>query len=374
MPFDVRMLEALLHQPEGTALDFKQEQYPFEGADKGKKAELLKDILAFANAWRLTTAYILIGVREVKGGRGEIVGVQEHLDDAQLHQFVNDKTQRPVEFTYLPLRVEGVEIGVLEIPLQPRPIYLTSRFGPLEPDKVYVRYGSSTGIAKPDEIARIGAQQTLGAEPQFDLHWADLDERLILPSPHTVRSLLLEPSLPDDTFRRARALGTDFFYNRDYSQEIIAYASERALLTELGLCLRNNSGVPGKRIRFVGRLPRLGGTVAREWIEETPSPRIDSLPLRTLDVVPRSDHVPDLTLTEYENWWEVEIDFGDVRPRDEVWIGSLFVGSSNSGSTTLQGELKGDNLPNPIKCELSIAFEVTRRPMDIEDVRPYLQC
>ena len=117
MAFDLGILETLLYQPEGSALDFKQEQYLFEGADVGKKAELLKDILAFANAWRLTTAYILIGVREVKGGRSEIGGVQEHLDDAILHQFVNGKTQRPVEFTYLPFRVEGVEIGVLEIPL-----------------------------------------------------------------------------------------------------------------------------------------------------------------------------------------------------------------------------------------------------------------
>ena len=31
------------------------------------KSDLLKDVLAFVNSWRRTTAYVLIGVREVKG-------------------------------------------------------------------------------------------------------------------------------------------------------------------------------------------------------------------------------------------------------------------------------------------------------------------
>ncbi len=62
------MLEELLNEDEGAALDFKRSQYPFEEVDNDAKSELLKDILAFANAWRRATAYVLIGVDEVKGG------------------------------------------------------------------------------------------------------------------------------------------------------------------------------------------------------------------------------------------------------------------------------------------------------------------
>lgn len=47
MPIDKILLERLLHEKERTALDFKRDQYPFDGVDD--KAELLKDILAFAN-------------------------------------------------------------------------------------------------------------------------------------------------------------------------------------------------------------------------------------------------------------------------------------------------------------------------------------
>ena len=50
MPLDSNLLERLLHEEEGSALDFKQDQYAFEGTDKDVKGELLKDILAFANA------------------------------------------------------------------------------------------------------------------------------------------------------------------------------------------------------------------------------------------------------------------------------------------------------------------------------------
>ncbi len=61
---DTELIEHLLHEDEGVELDFKQEQYPFNNADDAAKSELLKDILAFVNAWRRSTAYILIGVEE----------------------------------------------------------------------------------------------------------------------------------------------------------------------------------------------------------------------------------------------------------------------------------------------------------------------
>ena|SRR5579862_8563219 len=85
------VLEAMLSEEEGTALDFKQEQYPFVAATEDQKSELLKDILAFANSWRRTSACIFIGVQDVKGGRSQPVGVSTHLDDACIQQFVNSK-------------------------------------------------------------------------------------------------------------------------------------------------------------------------------------------------------------------------------------------------------------------------------------------
>ena len=164
---DLGILENLLHQPEGQALDFKRDQYPFIGASDEDKSELLKDILALANSWRLTTAYILIGVQEIKGGRSEIVGVQNHLDDANLHQFVTSKTQRPVDFMYFQFPVEGMEIGVIQIPVQERPVYSTKNFGKLKANDVWIRDGSSSRIATSDEVAKMGAERALSGAPQY---------------------------------------------------------------------------------------------------------------------------------------------------------------------------------------------------------------
>ena len=374
MPLDAKLLEGLLYEGEGTALDFKSSQYPFVNADVGEKAELIKDILAFANSWRRTTAYILIGVEEVRGGRGKVVGIESHLDDASLHQFVNEKTQRTVDFSYQVVPTEGTTIGAIEIPLQERPTYLTRRFGPLRELDVFIRDGSSTRVATPDEIAKMGAADILGGTPELTLQWAALDDRTVLPSPYTVSSLALEPPLPPNTFTRPqpRFLVTDPFSNPEYSREIIAYTAERAFFTGLGLRLQNKSGVVGKRIRFIGNAAKSAGMVIQDWIDGPPS-RDRLIGHDLSESMFRTPQDIDLNVEEYGHRWEIEIDFGDVRPRDEAWsTNRLYIGSMNSGVVSLQGELRGDNLPEPLKCELEVKVEVERRAMEIADVAPYL--
>ena len=175
------LFEQLLHQEEGTGLDFKREQYPFDGEPKDVQSELLKDILTFANTQRNSNAYILIGVEEVKGGRSKVVGVETHLDDAKLQQFVNSKTQPPVDFAYFPFHTEGVEVGIIEIPVQKRPIYPKRTFGKVKENIVYIRRGSSTMTATPPEIIHMGiesASLASGIVPQHVPESADSNEPL----------------------------------------------------------------------------------------------------------------------------------------------------------------------------------------------------
>lgn len=146
----------LLDEEETATLDFKSCQYPFEGADDIAKSELLKDILAFANAWRRTDAYILIGVEEVKGGRSRPIGVANHIDDAKLQQFVNSKTNRPISFSYQTTTIDSVQIAIIRIDVQERPFYLKKDYGKLKAGIVYLRRGSSTDTADAGEIHRMG--------------------------------------------------------------------------------------------------------------------------------------------------------------------------------------------------------------------------
>jgi Putative DNA-binding domain len=165
---DRTLIEELLHEDEGATLDFKRDQYPFEGADDLTKSELLKDILAFANAWRRSSAYILIGVEHVKGGRSNPAGVATHHDDAKLQQFVNSKTNRPIFFSYNTLTIDNVQVGVICIPEQDRPFFLKKDYGKLKADVVYLRRGSSTGTANPEELHRMGAAAARIERPHFE--------------------------------------------------------------------------------------------------------------------------------------------------------------------------------------------------------------
>jgi hypothetical protein len=165
---DAKLLNDLLHEEESATLDFKRDQYPFVGADDATKSELLKDVLAMANAWRRTDAYILIGVEDVRGGRSNPLGVTTHHDDATLQQFVNLKTNRPIKFSYEAAAIGGQQIGIIRIDVQERPFFLKKDYGKLKAATVYVRRGSSTDIADPDEIHRMGAASAREKTPQIE--------------------------------------------------------------------------------------------------------------------------------------------------------------------------------------------------------------
>jgi hypothetical protein len=55
---------------------------------------------------------------------------------------------------------EGKLIDIIEVPEQERPFFLRKNFGKLTKDTVYYRQGTSTAIADPDEVRRMGAAES----------------------------------------------------------------------------------------------------------------------------------------------------------------------------------------------------------------------
>jgi len=155
MLFDTEILKSLLKQNEGITLDFKRQQYKFQKTNDYQKSELLKDILAFSNTYRTTDAFILIGVEEIKGNDNKVIGVNDHLNESNIQEFINQKTNKPVSFTYNTIEFDNKKIDVLKIPIQSRPIFLKKDFGQLKANTVYIRRGSATDIANPDEISNM---------------------------------------------------------------------------------------------------------------------------------------------------------------------------------------------------------------------------
>lgn len=171
MEIDIKLLTSLLYEEESNYLDFKRDQYHFTKCNDMQKSELLKDMLSFANGWRRADAYILIGVKEKKAEKNEVVGIEELLDDSTLQQFVNSKVQKPINFIYNNIKLDEKFIGVIKIPIQNRPFYLTKDFGKLKKNVVYIRRGTSTDEATPDEILTMkdGIKNVISVSPKLDL-------------------------------------------------------------------------------------------------------------------------------------------------------------------------------------------------------------
>ena len=152
-------INALLLRSESETLDFKRNNYAFVGGTEEQKAELLKDILAIANAFRDADGYIVIGVAEENGRAKNVVGVQTMLADHDVHQFINSKTNRPVFFAVENIEHDGKSLTLIRInKAQDRPLFLTKQYGGLQKNVVYIRHGSSTAEASPDEIKQMGEE------------------------------------------------------------------------------------------------------------------------------------------------------------------------------------------------------------------------
>lgn len=163
MGITLETIQHLCIEGESNHLDYKRDQYPFFGMSDPEKVELLKDILAMANAFRSQNAYILIGVEQQIDGTGKIIGItkEQFIDDANLQQFVNGKTNRPIEFQSYSVEIDDTKIiQVIEIPVQrERPYYSRKQFGSIKSEEVKLRIGSSTRTAIPDEIAHMGKEE-----------------------------------------------------------------------------------------------------------------------------------------------------------------------------------------------------------------------
>ena len=154
-------INILCFQGESNCVDYKRAQYAFQGASDAQKAELLKDILCFANAFRRSPAHILIGVDEDASGLGVVHGIYDNevIDDARLQQFINSKTNKRIPFSAYPLRMNsGKILQVIEIDtcVRGRPFYLKKDYARLHHDEVWVRAGTSSHIASLEEIAAFG--------------------------------------------------------------------------------------------------------------------------------------------------------------------------------------------------------------------------
>lgn len=357
---DDQLFERLLNEEESASLDFKQAQYPFMGATDEEKSELLKDILAFTNSWRRDAAYILIGVQEVRGGRSTPVGVAMHLQDHELQQFVNAKTNRPIDFRYIAFSYAGLQLGIITIALQARPLYLRSRYGSLEPGVVYIRRGSSTAVATPDEIASMGAASAAsrGAWPALNVEWGEPQSRRLLGSVAQLEVEVLNPQIDPKTIRPPYSVVMGSTRVAKYGDDLVAYAYESRIVRPLYLVIHNRSEAPALQVRAKGEMRRMSELRFSEWLPERPGGLVPTLHFRS----PLARATPDIE--EHTDYWSLEIFFDTVLPGETKWSEKpVYVGSEEPRRIELPLRVMAENLPAPVKTELVVEVSTTERPM-----------
>jgi hypothetical protein len=320
------LVETLTHMSESDVLDFKEAQYKFVQATDIEKSELVKDILAFANAWKTSDAHILIGAKPKSGGGADVCGISSQIDDASLQQLVNSKTNVPVSFAYVPFTFEGKQVAVIIVRRdQRRPIFLQKPFGKLKGDTVYLRRGSSTEEANPAEVARMGAHAAVAAhEPLLQLTWTDGDTPDQTAT--SVTSTVLRERTPEMVELLAGVLDATEYVRRlnvisapePDAAEVIKHEKTTALLSKLTFTIRNVGRVLAEDVRVSITFPLLDGFVVLGELPAPPRSYFDMLVESRPLAFTRNHDVNWLTVTRGRDGIRLVARFVKIQPSAAV--------------------------------------------------------
>jgi hypothetical protein len=381
------LFERLLYEEESTTLDCKKEQYHFVKASDDEKSELLKDLLGFANAWRRSEAYILIGIEEVRGDRSHVIGIAatDHLADHSLQQFVNNLTNRPMCFHYEAFGYEGRQVGIIRIDLQARPIYLKRDYGRLEKEKVYIRRGSSTDPSKPASLEEIATMGQIGAPAPTEL---------VVEFAHTNRDDSLGPTIgwdaefcempskeripdfpipaPQDSYGVSQLIydTSALWRKRHYFRELADFEFARRLFRPIRLLMKNVGEVAANNVRCEFDIEAGIGVHVMSHLPDVP--KKESTPPVASDLrhfKPAFRRTPgDVTIDVNGDRYRVEIECGDLQPGRRIWSDVFYLGKGDSGVLELAGKIYAANLSRPKDLTLRFAVSVTATTMSIREL------
>lgn len=383
------MYEDLLYENESSTLDFKREQYRFSNENDHIKSELLKDILAFANAWRRTDAHILLGVQESKDSKALVLGITEDLDDAQIQQFVNEKTQIPVDFTYKTIILESKKIGVIEITHTKRPVYLKKDYGKLKKNVIYIRRGSSTTEANPDEIYAMGKKDSEhSSNPTLNISFSDNKEKSIKGDSLDISATDIDISTYrnisdfdgehhnshfDSKYILAATLDTP---NREYYRSLFLHYYVKNKTNKLNFSITNTSTIvaTGISISLITEKSEKYSFIKKNKIPEKISKYYNRM--RDMIATPAvvntkklMQKIESLIIEETSQEWHITINIEKILPKSTVYFEEpIFLLSNQTHSITLSTTIYGDNISFPIKKDLLINCNVVYKKHSLDDI------
>jgi hypothetical protein len=373
---DDELIEKLLYMGEGTTLDYKVQQYVVSGSDNDIKSELLKDILAFANAWRKENAYILVGVRN---DNQELVGLDADPDDARLQQFINGKTNHPIHFSYRSLTYKGVKLGLYTILPQERPVYARQNFGRVLAQVVYVRRGSSTAIADPTEIAKMGAASVSNSQtysPDLSLQLVGLDEapvdRLNFEYAHYILNKYPKYELPPASRGKYDPYIPSFVRaNENYYENFALYAQQQAGLCFFRLKLTNTGNNFAEDVRVYMTMPRSPDfrMLEKTSILEEPEATCSILNPPSLLKMPSFFSVGSVDISSTAESEVVVFRIGKILSGETLHTKGIYLVCPSQSVTEIKVRILSDQLRDPLEVQIPVEITEKQLPLTIDMLR-----
>jgi hypothetical protein len=136
---------------ENTSLDFKATQHP-------KHEDLLKDLIAMANANVSGDRLIIVGMKHLPDGSRKFWGIKqgEFVDSATYHQLIRENVEPEIPFEYIPYQFEAYLLGVFRIyDCNDQPYTMRKDFGSLRAGDAFIRKGTHQPRLMRQDLDRI---------------------------------------------------------------------------------------------------------------------------------------------------------------------------------------------------------------------------
>ena len=149
--------DIIQYENESSSIDFKAIQYT-----KVKYNELLKDVIAMANAETEGTKLIIFGVKMLTDGRREIIGLKENvIDSASFQQLIHHNVEPEIYFSYSPFQFDDKTLSILKLSdCNDKPYMMKKDFGEkLKKGDCFIRKGTFTERLVRKDLDKIFAKR-----------------------------------------------------------------------------------------------------------------------------------------------------------------------------------------------------------------------
>ena len=252
-------------------------------------------------------------------------------------------------------------------------------YGKVRKEAVYLRRGSSTATAKPDEIARMGtADVDWVGQPSVELYLVDRSTGANLGDHVSIDhgtwyNIPISEEIPDyrphSGFRMGNVefMTNDLHVNVNFLREVAVYLHAEAYFP-VSLEVRNTAG-----------------TVIRDVILEIklndPEGRYELLTSQNRPHKPSSSMLEfahnfrsifekdDVFVGKEGETWKVKCIFGKIQPGATLRLqDDLLISCRDAKDTEIIGMIYADNISNPIPIRINLSFQIGSQSLTIEDI------